>query len=275
MTHVLSPRLLERYAQELELRGYAPATVKAYASALTGFVRWLLPQVPRDVGREEVLAYLHALGTVGSRTRVDQAVSALKVLYVELYGFEDFDVPRPRRKRFLPRLVEREDVLAMLDATDNRKHRVAIMLMYGSGLRVQEVCNLQVGDISLARRTVRVGRTKSRSGRHTILSASSVPDVSALVRAQAFHLPLLRSNQGGGPLTTRSLQKVVRGAAGRAGVEGKVTPHCFRHSFATHLLERGTDIRYIQALLGHARIETTRRYAHARDPVTLSILSPL
>jgi integrase/recombinase XerD len=275
MTHLLSPHLLERYSQELQLRGYAPATVKAYLNALAGFVRWLLPLVPRDVGQEEVLAYLHALGTVASRTRVDQAVSALKLLFVELYGLEDFNVPRPRRKRFLPRLVEREDVLAMLDATDNRKHRVAMMLMYGSGLRVQEVCSLQVGDINLARRTVRVGRTKSRSGRYTILSGSSVPDVTGLVRGQPFHVPLLRSNRGGGQLTTRSVQKVVRVAATRAGVDGKVTPHCFRHSFATHLLERGTDIRYIQALLGHARIETTRRYAHARDPVTLSILSPL
>ena len=271
----LSTRLLERYRQELEIRGYAPASVKAYVSALTGYVRWLLPSVPRDVGVEAVLAYLHALGTVGSRTRVDQAVSALKLLYVELYGLADFDVPRPRRKKYLPRLVEREDVVAILDGLDNRKHRVAIMLMYGSGLRVQEVCSLTVGDISLLRGTVRIGRTKSRRGRYTVLSAQAVPDVTALMRGHDADAPLLRSNMGGGHLGTRSIQRVVRSACKRAGVTGRVTPHCFRHSFATHLLERGTDLRYIQELLGHARIETTSRYAHARDPVTLRILSPL
>lgn len=274
---VLSTELMERYQQELRLRGYAGRTVKTYTSCLRQFVRWVAPLVPREVPTDYPRSFVMHLVELGaSRSLVDQQISALKFLYVELYGWsaEVFDVPRPRRRRALPIVPTRGEVLQLANALSNRKHRAAVLLAYGSGLRVGELVALDVGDVDLDELLVRVRAGKGGKDRHTVLSEALVPEVAWLTNGRADHAPLVASAHGG-RWSTRSMQQVMAKACRKAGVQKRVTPHSLRHAFATHLLEAGTDLRVIQVLMGHAKIETTTRYTHVVNPSRVRVVSPL
>lgn len=273
----LSPHLFPRYRQEMVVRGYAEDTIKAYLSCLRRYVRWLGPRHPREVTAEEARSYLLLLIERGaSRSLVRQAVSSLKLLYVTLYGREDwgFALPRPRRELRLPYVPTRAQVLQMADGTGNIRHRAAILLLYGSGLRLSELLALRIGDVDVQRLTVHVVQGKGRKDRYTLLSEGLLPLLRSLAGDRPQDAVLFRSNAGGA-WSPRSVQKFVRAAAEKAGVPGRVTPHSLRHAFATHLLEAGTDLRIIQGLLGHADIRTTTRYTHMRDPNRLRVVSPL
>lgn len=270
--------LVGRYVFELELRNFSRKTIKVYRSWLVGFLRATVGTHPRQVMPDSIRAHLHTLIERGvSRSGVDQAISALRFLYVELYGMyreEKFAWIRPRREESLPRVLARDDVLRLARAITNRKHRFAILLLYAAGLRVSEVVALKVRDVDLARMTLTVRRGKGHKDRTTVLSPALLDDLRDYTDGRRAMEPLLPSEQGG-HLSTRSIQHVMERAAAATGLDGRVTCHVLRHSFATHLLEGGTDLRFIQALLGHARVETTERYTHVRNPALLKIQSPL
>jgi site-specific recombinase XerD len=261
----------------MRVRHYARKTIKAYTGCLRAYVRWLHPTVPRDATSEEVRAYLlQCLQNGKSRAYVDQSISALKFLYVELYGWEKeaFKVRRPRREQALPDVPTQAEVLRMANVLVNRKHRLAVLLMYGSGLRVSELVRARVKDLDLDDLVLKVRDAKGRKDRLTVVSPALVEELRWITGERSPDAHLIPS-KGGGRLTTRSVQKVVSRAAKKAGLHKHITPHSLRHAFATHLLERGTDLRYIQGLLGHARIQTTTRYTRIRDPHSLRIESPL
>ncbi len=273
----LSPHLFLRFEQELCLRGYSPRTVISYGSSLRRYVDWLGETHPREVDAERVRSYLLELSNLGaSRAAVGQAVSALKFLYVKLYGWErrTFDVPRPRKQSKLPFVPSREEVLRMAARTTHVRHRTAILMLYGSGLRLSELLGAQVGHLDLDRLLLRVVQGKGRKDRLTLVSEQLRPELCDMTWERAPHEHLFTSRHGT-PWSPRSVQKFVARAGGRAGVSGRVTPHSLRHAFATHLLEAGTDLRVIQELLGHADIRTTTRYTHMRDPNRLKVVSPL
>lgn len=276
---VLSPHLLERVRQELSLRHYSRATIRAYVSMINLWSRWLGKTHPRAATPDMIRAFMNYLFETGaSRSRVDQAVSALRFLYIELYRLMDqktFDVPRPRRESTLPRVLSRNEILRLAAAIDNPKHRLAVLLMYAAGLRVAELAALRVRDINVARSTVFVHGGKGRKDRITLLSAQLTPALQWITKNRTANEALIPSNIDGGPLSIRSFQHIVEHAAEKAGLQGRVSCHTLRHSFATHLLEAGTDIRFIQELLGHARIETTARYTHVKNPAAMRIVSPL
>lgn len=270
----LSPHLVLRFEQELRLRNYRPNTIKTYLTALRAWLRWLNGMPPREATPETLGAYLHAIFEAGrSRSYVDQAISALKFLYIELYqAFPSFPIVRPRREETLPSVLSRRDVLRLADSIPNRKHRLAVLLLYAAGLRVSEAIAANVGDVDLERLTLHVRMAKGGKDRYTVLSPALGPDLAWIIGDRGPREPLLPS-RGGERWTQRSLQKVVERAAAAIGV--RASCHTLRHSFATHLLEQGTDIRFIQDLLGHAKIETTTRYTHVRNPAAMRIQSPL
>ncbi len=272
----LSSRLVERFAQELHIRGYRRNTVRTYVAALRGYLRWLGPVHPRDATVDQIKAYLLQLLHDGkSRSLVDQVLSALKFLYVELYKTctaPDFMVERPRREFTLPRVLTRDQVLALADAVPNRRHRVAVLLLYAAGLRVSELVAANVRDVDFENFTLHVRDAKGAKDRLTIVSPRLAEELQWLCSGRNGGAPLVPSRDGG-RWTTRSLQHVVERASEVSGVDASC--HTLRHSFATHLLENGTDIRFIQELLGHAKIETTTRYTHVRNPALLRVRSPL
>jgi len=271
-----SKMLVERFQQEMRLRNYAPRTIATYTSCIGQYARWLAPTWPRDAARDAPRSFLMELVETGAgRALVDQHISALRFLYVELYGWsaEELRVRRPKRRKTLPVVPTRDEVLQLAEAIDNRKHRAAVLLAYGSGLRVSELVELRVADVDVDALAVRV-RGKGGKDRVTILSEGLVEEVAWLQQGKSPWAPLLPSRQGG-HLTVRTIQAVVARARRRAGFAKAITPHSLRHAFATHLLEAGTDLRVIQVLLGHQRIETTTRYTRTVSPARMRVRSPL
>ncbi len=273
----LSPNLLDRYVEEMRLRNYSPRSIKTYRSCIRQFLVHCLPRHPRDVSSASIRAFLLAQLEAGkSRSRIDQHISALRLLYIDLYRRDDaaLGIVRPKREQKLPDVPTRAEILGMADAVTNRKHRLAILFLYATGLRVSELVAADVGDLAPDRLSFLVRGGKGRKDRRTVVAASLTDQLEWLVFGRPAHAPLFPSRDGT-RWTARSVQRVVSAAAGKAGLLKTVSCHSLRHAFATHLLEGGTPLVHIQGLLGHRSINTTTRYIRMVDPAAAHIASPL
>lgn len=273
-----SPGLFEVFEKEMKIRNYSPKTIKSYLGVLRAFVRYFHPRHPRELSAQDFHDYLyHLIETeLVSSSTIDQTISALKFLYNVLYkrNINCSELPRPKKESKLPVVLSKEEIQRLLNATPNSKHRLMLECMYGSGLRISEVCHLQVQDINLEQLTIFVRGGKGRKDRVTILSPKTATKLSLFIKDKAGSDYVFPSEQGG-HLSERSLQKVFQRSLIASRLQkSNATPHSLRHSFATHLLESGVDIRYIQQLLGHARIETTCIYTKVRNPAIHKIVSP-
>jgi len=273
----LSSNLFTRYEQEMRLRNYAHSTIKTYKLCLRQYVTWLTPTVPRDATPAQVHDFFHQLlENKRSTAWIAQCVSALKFLYVDLYrrNPNDYRFRHPRRQQRLPYVPNRVEVRKLAAGTNNRKHRLAILLLYAAGLRASELIAMNIGDVDLNRCTLHVYEGKGGKDRVTIFSKDLLTEIQWIMDKRPRAAPLIPARDGS-RWTTRSLQKVIRRSADRAGLPKRLTPHSLRHAFATHLLEDGTELRLIQGLLGHSSIQTTTRYARIQDPRALQLKSPL
>jgi site-specific recombinase XerD len=282
--------LLEAFRQELVARGLRPRTRNVYLAHVRSFLRWsqgghsTSPPVPltsdaagRAAGR--VRPYLTHLVEErnASRSYHTQAVSALKILFQSVLHSPDLAeaIPRPKREKRLPSVLSKEEIARLIDAARNPKHRLLLMLLYSSGMRVGEVVSLRIEDIDVGRGLVRVRDGKGGKDRHTLLSAKALAVLRAYREVFGCRRWVFEGGREGRHYTARSAQHVVQQCAVRAGIERAVTPHTLRHSFATHLLEAGTDLRYIQELLGHGSSRTTEIYTHVTATRLAKIRSPL
>ena len=270
--------LLNLARRELVLRGYSLATRKSYLQHLRHFLEAAGSDL-RAIGRETVRAYLHERVTRDgiSRAYHSQAVSALHFLfrYVLRRPRELEDLPRPKKDQALPTVLSRDEVERLLAAVHNPKHRALLMLIYSGGLRVGEVVRLRPEDLDAQRGLIHVRGGKGRKDRYTLLSDRAYREVTRYCeygRSGPWLFPGTRTDRH---ITTRTVQHIVESARRRAGIAKRVTVHTLRHSFATHLLEAGTDLRYIQELLGHASTRTTQIYTHVSTRELGRIRSPL
>ena len=267
--------------QELTLRNYSPKTIKSYLSCLRSFVSHFAPRHPRELNDKDIRGYLlHQLeGRAFAAGTVNQTASILKLLYTQLYGrpLVVDGLPRPKRPKTLPSVLNADEVRRIFGAVGNPKHRTLLMLTYASGLRVGEVVSLRVEDIDAGRQLIHIRSGKGRRDRYTILPESIRTTLHRYW--QAYELGtrgwLFRGMNPGQHLSVRSAQTVFQRAAQKAGIAKNVSIHTLRHSFATHLLEHGTDIRYIQELLGHRSTRTTEIYTHVSTRSIARIKSPL
>jgi site-specific recombinase XerD len=268
---------LAAMVQELRLRNYSRRTQRAYVGHATRF----LSQLQKEADQLEpgdARAYLLSLLDRGvSRAYQDQAVSAIRFLVREVLKRNelDADVPRPRAERKLPTVLNVVETREFLRAVANPKHRALLMLIYSAGLRVGEVVRLRPEDLDLGRHLVHVRGGKGRKDRYTLLSdvaVSAIAEYRAIYPTKIWLFPGGRPDR---PIATRSVQKIVETVRRAAGIEKRLTPHTLRHTFATHLLESGTDIRYIQELLGHSSTRTTEIYTHVTERTLGRIRSPL
>lgn len=270
------PPLLTRFEEEMRLRGYAPRTRKVYV----GHVRRLL----RDAGPGEDLVTAlraHVLRRLQdsrvSRAYHNQLISALRLFCTTTLGYrvEELPLERPRRERRLPIVLSQAELRRFLAAVRNPKHLAILSIAYSAGLRVSEVVRLRPEDLDRERGLLRVRGGKGRKDRVTLLSETALSLVDAYLEGAHPGRWLFPGARPGRHLTARSVQKVTADARRRAGISKTVTPHVLRHSFATHLLESGTDVRLIQELLGHASVRTTEIYTHVSQRHIRRLRSPL
>jgi integrase/recombinase XerD len=281
-----TPReVLDRVRRELLLAGYSPRTRKVYLGHLRRFLAWVEARTPAGAPPPRIDAALarawlvHRIEVDGiSRSSHAQIVSALRVLLVRILRTEALPdrIPLPRKERPLPKVLSRGEVARFLDAARGTKAQAVLMLLYASGVRVSELVRLRSDDVEAERGMLRVRKGKGAKDRYTLLSDRAF---RAVERYRAAHRPgkwlFPSASDPDRPMTTRTAQAIVRKTAAQAGLAGRVTPHILRHSFATHLLEAGTDIRYIQLLLGHASTRTTEVYTHVSRKDLARIRSPL
>ena len=271
--------LRQRMIEDMQLRNLTPETQRNYVHHVAGFARYF-GRSPEVLDIEAVRQYqLHLLNERKlSPETINQYISSVKFLYLTTLEmpWTDEYFPHVRRPHRLPIVLSQEEVLAFFDHIPSIKYRAALMTCYGAGLRVSEAVALKVADIDSQRMLLRIEQGKGQKDRYAMLSPRLVDVLRRYYRAvrpQGEYLfPSWRKEHH---LGTTSLQLACREAALRAGIHKRVTVHTLRHSFATHLLENGTDIRIIQVLLGHSRIDTTARYAAVSPQVVAATVSPL
>jgi len=264
--------MLDTLSSELKLRGFSQETVKAYLFHNKKFLEFVSKPV-EEVSEEDVKSYLAYLISDKklAASSVALARSALTFYYNELLG-KTITIKTPKIPKKIPVVLTKEEVRKLMSSTKSSKHRLIIELLYSSGLRLSECINLKIDDLELADRIGWVRSGKGGKDRMIILSDRLVKSIKeATSNKKAGYLFEGRN----GPMTARAVQKALAKSAERAKIRKKVHPHTLRHSFATHLLEAGTDIRKIQILLGHSNLSTTQIYTSVSTTELKKVRSPL
>ncbi len=257
--------VLSRYSQRIVLKRYSPKTLRNYHFAFQAFVKHHTPRLPLDLTHQEVLDYMALrIGEGISEAYQNLIINAIKFYYEEVEGKprQYYALPRPKRPDLNPHVLSKGEVKALLQHTENLKHRAMLMLAYGLGLRLGEVLTLTPQDIDSKRMALYVRGGKGKKDRDLPLPESLLHILREQYRQFRPTTYLFEGQVPGEQYGERSLQKVIKQAADRVGIRRTVTLHMLRHSYATHLMEAGTDIRVIQDLLGHASIKTTEIYTH-------------
>lgn len=270
--------LINKYEKELKLRGYSHKTRKNYI----GHIRRIISYFNKDISlltTDEIKSYLFdVLDTQDkSLTYASQAISAIKFLYNTILDRNEIieKVPRPKKEKKLPNVLSREEIEKIFDCIDNKKHRAILFMIYSSGLRIGEAIRLKVEDVDSQRMLVHICQGKGRKDRYSVLSRVALDELREYVKKYRPTKWLFPGEDEDRFLNERSVQRAFEKACDRAGIVKRVTVHTLRHSFATHLLEGGTDLRYIQELLGHASSKTTEIYTHVTQKGMQNIQSPL
>jgi len=210
-----------------------------------------------------------------SSQTINLHLNSIKYLYRDVFkNLKKIDIKFAKRTQKLPVVLSRIEINKILDAIQNQKHRLIISLSYGAGLRISEAQNLKVKDIDFDELTIHIKNAKGKKDRITILPEKIKNDLQKALSFKDQNDFIFESERGG-KLSTRTLQKIFEKALMKTGIKKPATFHSLRHSFATHLLENGTDIRYVQELLGHQNIRTTQIYTHVTNPNLKNIKSPL
>jgi site-specific recombinase XerD len=211
-----------------------------------------------------------------SASHQNQAINAIKFYYERVLGGQRkfYNLVRPNKEKALPNVLSTQEVTALLKATTNLKHRAILTTIYSSGLRIGEAINLKIKDIDSNRMQIRVEQAKGKKDRYTLLSTKTLTLLRTYIKTYRPKTHLFEGPEGG-PYSARSIQVFFKERCQKAGITKKVTVHTLRHSFATHLLEKGTDLRYIQVLLGHESSKTTEIYTHMTTKGFDQIISPM
>ena len=270
---------LEQFTHFLEHKRYSDQTCDGYANALEQFFRHQAIQRPEAITKDHLIDfnrnYILARGL--SSSYQNMVVNALKLFLVVIKEAElsPFSLDRPRREHRLPNVLSKEEVKRIITAPLNIKHRLMLQLIYGCGLRAGELRRIRPVDILSERQLLFIQQSKGKKDRVVPLPMSMIDQLREYYRSERPHIYLFEGDTPGQPYAQRSLQLVFQNALRKTGIKKPATLHWLRHSYATHLLERGTDIRYIQELLGHSNTKTTMIYTHVGQKSLEQIRSPL
>jgi integrase/recombinase XerD len=277
MTDQAMSPLRRRMIEDMTIRKFAAKTQHDYLQRVKNFAAYL-GRSPDTASSEDVRRYqLHLTASGVGVPTVNQTISTLRFFFKITLGRPDL-VERTafvREPRKLPVVLSPEEVVRLLDAAPALKYKAALSVAYGAGLRVSEVVALKVGDIDSRRMVVRIEQGKRRKDRYVMLSPHLLELLRAWWRATRPQGWLFPGRNPVQPMTTRQLNRACHAAAGMARIGKPVSMHTLRHSFATHLLEQNIDIRVIQVLLGHAKLDTTALYTRVATKTIQQVMSPL
>jgi site-specific recombinase XerD len=263
--------------EDMAIRKLAPKTQASYLRAVSNFAAFL-GRSPDQASSEELRRYQLHLSTSGmSAPSLNATVTALRFFFaVTLERRELTDrMPFVREPRKLPVVLSPEEVARLLDAAPGLKYKAALSVAYGAGLRAAEVVSLKLSDIDSQRMVIRVEQGKGAKDRYVMLSEHLLHLLRSYWQTARPRGWLFPGRDPVNPLTTRQLRRACHAAAEAAGIDKRVSLHTLRHSFATHLLEQKVDIRVIQVLLGHKKLETTARYSQVASATLRAVKSPL
>ena len=273
--------LRKRLLEELQRRNYSPETARLYVGTVKDFARYF-GKSPDKLGQEHLRQYqLYLLNerklTVGT---IVARIAALRFFFVKVLRrpYRELDLVYPKCPERLPVILSEQEVARLIESASTSYHRVIVMTLYATGLRREELCRLKLTDVDSQRMVIHVRQGKGNRDRDVTLS----PRLLEVLRAywkwrkpQTYLFPSLYRCRSEKPITSHSVWYAVREAARRAGIKKKVSPHLLRHSWATHLLERGTDLKTIQVLLGHVDLEATTIYLHLSQRHMQAVNNPI
>lgn len=266
---------LTRAEEEMRLRNYSRQTIKSYAGCLTDFFR-VKGKDFEKMDFEFIRSFLLAKQEKHySPQTVNLYLNAIKFFYHDVIkNNQKIDLKFAKRNQKLPVVLTRDEVIRIINSIKNNKHRLMVALAYGAGLRVSEVIDLKIKDVDLNELTMHIRQAKGQKDRLTVFPKKLKAEAASLVNLRDKDDYVFASERGG-KLTIRTAQIIFEKALAITGIGKDATFHSLRHSFATHLLENGVDVRYVQELLGHQNIRTTQIYTHVTNPMLRNIKSPL
>ena len=271
-------RCPNEYVEKLKELRYSINTQNVYCDLFEEFINFYSERKAEDITEEEIISFLRYLVNDRkiSTSCQNQSINAIKFYYERVLGGKRkiYLIERPRKETFLPEVLSEEEIASILKTITNIKHKALIMTIYSGGLRISEVINLKVKDIDSQRMQIRVSQSKGKKDRYTLLSQKTLLTLRQYF-AEYKPKEWLFEGEGGGQYTDSSIYKIFKTALTNAKIKKKVSIHSLRHSFATHLLENGTDLRYIQNLLGHSSSKTTEIYTHITNKGFDQIKNPL
>ncbi len=267
----------EEYLQKLELKQYAINTAKTYINMFEVFINHYKSKDLNCIDENDIRSFMQLMVQQNkSHSYINQLINSIKFYYEVVLEMPNrfYSIERPIKREQLPKVISLEEVQAIINNTNNIKHRCIVSLLYSSGLRRGELLNLRLDDIDSKRMIITVKNGKGNKDRLTILSPKVLSDLRLYYKEWQPKTYLFESPRGG-KYSSSSILKIIKHAAKKGGIYKNITPHMLRHSFATHLLENGTDLRYIQVLLGHNSSRTTEIYTQVAVNNIKLIKSPI
>ena len=267
----------EEFITLLETKRYSFNTARTYIFHFTEFLSFFLSKPLIDINELDIREYTHHIVRRGkSGSYQNQAINAIKFYFEQVLDMPQrfYEIDRPRKEQKLPSVLSEEEIIRLLSVTENLKHKAILTTIYACGLRLSELLALKLSDIQRDRNLLLVRNAKGKKDRHTLLGNKTI---ELLTKYCAVYNPqvYLFEGQKGGIYSSKSVQNIVKHSLALAKIDKPASTHTLRHSFATHLLEHGTDLRYIQTALGHSSPKTTEIYAHVSTKSLAGVVSPL
>ena len=267
----------EEYLEKLELRAYSFNTAKTYISLFERFINHYKNTPLNEISEKEIRAYIHKLTLEKkSSSYINQMINSIKFYYEVVLEMPNrfYSIERPIKREKLPKVISTDEVAQLIKNTNNIKHKCIVSLLYSAGLRRSELLNLKLEDIDSKRKVLLIKQGKGGKDRMTVLSDTVLNDLRTYYKEWKPKTYLFEGPKQS-KYSSASVLKIIKNAAQKAGIRKNISPHVLRHSFATHLLENGTDLRYIQALLGHNSTRTTEIYTQVAINNIKNIKSPI
>jgi integrase/recombinase XerD len=260
---------LSELEEHLKLKNYSPNTIKTYIIHVKKYLDYIQNKTPDT---QTAKSYILKKLEIDNPSSVHHTIFAIEYFFKNILN-QNIKIPKPKRNKTIPIILTSEEISSMINSTKNIKHKLIIKLLYGCGLRVSEIINLKKSDLNFEEELIHIKLSKGKKDRFVKLPSSIKNELISYTNISESEI-LFPSNRSG-KLTKKSIGQIVQNSAKKSAIQKRVYPHLLRHSFATHLLEQGTDLRIIQKLLGHSDIKTTQIYTQISQQSIKNIRSPL